>query len=146
MTDVFSRRLEFEGAANFRDLGGYPAAPGRRTRWRRAFRADNLAGLTGADLGRLAELDIAGLVDFRIELERIAHPDRLPEGARARRLELGFLPAGTLEMLARVRAGAISVSEIEAEVLAHYRRFVTDHADTFARMVAFAADPENYPC
>ncbi len=37
MTDAFSRRLEFEGAANFRDLGGYPAAAGRRTRWRRAI-------------------------------------------------------------------------------------------------------------
>jgi protein-tyrosine phosphatase len=145
MTDAFPRRLDLEGAVNFRDLGGYPAGRGRRTRWRRAFRADNLGALTSADLARLAEIDLGGLVDFRIGLERRAHPDRLPEGARARRLELGFLPAGTLEMLARVRAGAITVAEIEAEVQTHYRRFVTDHADTFREMIVFAADPANYP-
>ena len=145
MTDAFPRRLDFEGAANFRDLGGYPAGPGRRTRWRRIFRADNLAGLTSADLARLAELDIGGLVDFRIELERLAHPNRLPEGARLRTLELGFLPVGTLEMLQRARAGAITVAEVESEVLRHYRRFVADHADAYGQMLAFAAEPANYP-
>jgi len=145
MNEPFPRRLAFEGAVNFRDLGGYPAGEGRRTRWRRLFRADNLGALSVEDVARLAELDLAGLIDFRIDVERRAHPDRLPEGARVRTLELGFLPAGTLDMLARVRAGSITVAEIEAEVLGHYRRFVSDHAETFRRMFAFAAEPTNYP-
>lgn len=145
MTEPYPRRLVLEGAVNFRDLGGYPAADGRRTRWRRAFRADNLGELTAADLALLAEIDFAGLIDFRIELERRAHPDRLPEGARTRLLELGFLPTGTLEMLARVRGGTITVAEIEAEVLSHYRRFVTDHAEVFSQTLAFAAQEEHYP-
>jgi protein-tyrosine phosphatase len=145
MKDAYPRRLVLEGAVNFRDLGGYPAADGRRTRWRRVFRADNLGALTGADLLRLAEIDFAGLIDFRIDAERQAHPDRLPEGARTRRLELGFLPQGTLEMLARVREGAITVAEIETEVRAHYRRFVTDHAEIFRRTIMFATDAAHYP-
>jgi len=145
MTYSHPRRLLLEGAVNFRDLGGYPAGEGRRTRWRRAFRADNLGALTDTDLARLAEIGLAGLVDFRIDMERQAHPDRLPEGARTRRLELGFLPAGTLEMLARVRAGRITVAEIEKDVQSHYRRFVTDHAEIFRQTIAFAAEPSHYP-
>jgi protein-tyrosine phosphatase len=145
MTPDHPRRLAFEGAANFRDLGGYPTAAGRRTRWRRAFRADNLGGLTSDDLEQLRELDLGGLVDFRVDAERLAHPDRLPAGTRLRKLELGFLPVGTLEMLARARAGAITVEEVGAEVLAHYRRFVTDHADVYRRMIEFAAEPAHYP-
>jgi protein-tyrosine phosphatase len=144
MTEAFPRRLALEGAVNFRDLGGYPAGPGRRTRWRRLFRSDNLGALTQADVAEIADLGIAGLVDFRLEIERRMHPNRLPYGG-PRTLELGFLPVGTLEMLSRVRAGKITVAEIEAEVISHYRRFVTDHAEIYSRMIAFAADPSNHP-
>ena len=62
-----------------------------------------------------------------------------------RKLEAGFFPAGTLEMLARAHAGAVTVEEIRAEVLGHYRRFVTDHAEPYRRMIAFAADPDTHP-
>ncbi|RBP17626.1 protein-tyrosine phosphatase [Roseiarcus fermentans] len=145
MTQQHPRRIDFEGAVNFRDLGGYPAAGGRRTRWRRVFRADNLGGLTAQDLARLRGLDLGGLVDFRIDIERAVHPDRLPDGHRVRKLELGFLPVGTLDMLDRARKGAITPAEIETEVIGHYRRFVTDHADTYRRMIAFAAEPDHHP-
>src|SRR5262245_40441970 len=39
-----TRSLELEGAANFRDLGGYRTADGRWTRWGLVFRSNNLAG------------------------------------------------------------------------------------------------------
>ncbi len=145
MNEPHLRRLDFEGAVNFRDLGGYQAAGGRRMRWRRLFRADSLGDLTPADLVRLKELGLRGLVDFRIQAERLLKPDRLPEGATIRTLELGFLPAGTIEMLGEVRAGRIGVAELERRVVAQYRSFATDHAGEYRRAVAFAADPGNYP-
>jgi protein-tyrosine phosphatase len=64
------RRLPFEGAVNFRDMGGYPAGAGRRTRWARLYRADNLGDLTPADLTRLDALGLRTLIDFRLPLER----------------------------------------------------------------------------
>ena len=145
MTSAFPRRLSFDGAVNFRDLGGYPAADGRHTRWRRVFRADNLAGLTAEDLAQLRELDLGGLVDFRLDAERRAHPDRLPEGGRVKTQALGFLPVGTLEMLTRAREGEITAAEISAQVVGHYRRFVTDHREVYRTMVEFATDPDHYP-
>ena len=77
------RRLDFEGAVNFRDIGGYPAGAGRRTRWRTLYRADSLADLTPADLDRLDALGLRTLIDFRLPEERRAKPDRLPQIGRA---------------------------------------------------------------
>jgi protein-tyrosine phosphatase len=64
-----SRKLIFEGCFNFRDLGGYPAAGGRRTRWRRLFRADGLGRLTETDFSTLASLGIVTVIDLRTILE-----------------------------------------------------------------------------
>ena len=145
MSAPHPRRLDFEGAVNFRDLGGYAAAGGRHTRWRRLFRADSLADLTPDDLRRLEALGLRGLIDFRTEFERRLKPNRLPAGAPIRALEIGFLPAGTLEMLAKVRQGAISTIELEREVIAQYRKFGVDHVDEYRQAFDFAADPQNYP-
>jgi protein-tyrosine phosphatase len=145
MTEQYERRLKFEGAINFRDLGGYPAADGRRMRWRRLFRSDSLADLSEMDLQQLANLGLSGLVDFRTEDERVLKPNRLPEGRCIRVLELGFLPAGTLEMLEEVRAGTISAQELERKVISQYRKFVIDHVEEYRKALAFATQPENYP-
>lgn len=60
------RRIELEGCFNFRDLGGYPTADGRRVRWRQLFRSDALHHLTERDLSRLTgELDIRDVLDLR---------------------------------------------------------------------------------
>jgi protein-tyrosine phosphatase len=64
-----SRKLVFEGCFNFRDLGGYPTVDGRRTRWRRLFRADGLGRLTESDFAALASLGIVTVIDLRTILE-----------------------------------------------------------------------------
>ncbi len=69
MTDALDRLIALDGAVNFRDLGGYAAAGGMRTRWRRLFRADGLGELTGDDLGVLRSLGIRTVIDLRSESE-----------------------------------------------------------------------------
>lgn len=139
------RRIPFEGAVNFRDLGGYPTDVGRQTRWGRLYRADNLAGLTEADLVLLEGLGLKALIDFRLPMERAASPDRLPRGSSIRLVEAGFIPAGTLEMLAQVKAGTIPAAEIERRVIAQYRLFCVDHIEEYRQTFAVALDPESYP-
>jgi protein-tyrosine phosphatase len=60
-----TRTIDLSGCFNFRDLGGYPTADGRRIRWRRLFRADGLSRLDAVDCGVLAELGLATVVDLR---------------------------------------------------------------------------------
>lgn len=43
---------------NFRDLGGYPTADGRHTRWRTLFRADGLYRLTPEDARIVTNLGV----------------------------------------------------------------------------------------
>jgi protein-tyrosine phosphatase len=63
------RQLSLEGCFNFRDLGGYPTADGRRVRWRRLFRADSLSRLTGPDFEQLGAVGLATVVDLRTASE-----------------------------------------------------------------------------
>jgi len=59
---IVDRVLALEGCLNFRDLGGYPTADGRRIAWRRLFRSDALHALTQPDLDVLLG-DTVGLSD-----------------------------------------------------------------------------------
>ena len=60
------RRIELDGCHNFRDLGGYPAADGRRVRWRTVFRSDALHHLTPRGMAQLRdELRVGEVVDLR---------------------------------------------------------------------------------
>ena len=64
-----SRTVVLDGCFNFRDLGGYATTDGRRTRWRRLFRADGLSRLSDSDLTLFRELGIVTVIDLRTDLE-----------------------------------------------------------------------------
>lgn len=145
MNQPDERRLTFEGAVNFRDLGGYAVAGGRRTRWRRLFRSDSLADLTEADQARLTALGLHALIDFRLPSERQRKPNRLPVGATLRTVEIGFVPQGTLGMLRQVLAGTIDPTSIEREVVSHYRCFPVDHHAEYRAMLAQIEEAEGRP-
>ena len=139
------RRVAFEGAVNFRDIGGYPASPGRRLRWRRIYRSDNLGGLTEADVLRLSELGLRTLIDFRLPSERRRLPNRLPPGSALTSVEIGFIPEGTIDMLRGVVDGTLSLRDVEARVTEQYRRFATEHNAEYGRALRYLLDERNLP-
>jgi len=59
------RHVDLEAVHNFRDLGGYETADGRRVRWGRVFRADGLYRLTNDDVVRLSPLGLRTVIDLR---------------------------------------------------------------------------------
>jgi protein-tyrosine phosphatase len=139
------RRLNFEGAVNFRDIGGYAASPGRRMRWQRIYRADNLGGLTEPDLLRFTALGLRTLIDFRLPSERGQQPDRLPPGSGLEIVEIGFIPEGTIDMLRGIAKGTLGIEQVEARVIDQYRRFVTEHTAEYTRALHFALDERKLP-
>lgn len=70
--DSPARHLALQGASNFRDLGGYPTADGRTTRWRQIFRSNHLGQLTAADIEIVRALGVRSAFDFRGVEERAA--------------------------------------------------------------------------
>ncbi len=110
------RRVAFEAATNFRDLGGYPTADGGRTRWGLVFRSDVLHGLTEADLALYASLGIRAVYDLRSEAEREAQPNSVESTWHAltsapRTDDAGLPPLSTAEdgeaMLRQVYTGLV---------------------------------------
>jgi protein-tyrosine phosphatase len=72
---IGTRVIEFEGAHNFRDLGGYPSTLGGQVRWGMVFRAGRLDELTASDLVRLEALGLNTVFDLRRHEERDRCPD-----------------------------------------------------------------------
>src|SRR5258707_1013966 len=63
------RHLDWPGCFNVRDLGGLPAAGGRRTRRGAVVRADTLSGLTSEGWQALLDHGVRTVVDLRNEGE-----------------------------------------------------------------------------
>jgi hypothetical protein len=60
-----SRHLEWDGCFNVRDLGGLPAAGGRRTRWGAVVRADAVDRLTTSGWDALRAHGVRTIIDLR---------------------------------------------------------------------------------
>lgn len=138
------RRLPLDGAVNFRDLGGYQTADGRRLRWGRVFRSDSLAELSAADLAQLAGLGLHTVCDLRGEPEREHKPNQTL-GAAITTHAIGFMPQGGDALLADARGGSAGPAEIERRVQDIYRSFVVEQSASFARLLQLIAEPDALP-
>jgi protein-tyrosine phosphatase len=70
-----NRVIPFEGAHNFRDMGGYRTSDGRKVKYGLFFRSDELTGLTEQDLMFMQSLNIKTVFDYRGETEARIMPD-----------------------------------------------------------------------
>ncbi len=76
-----SRHLPLEGTRNVRDVGGYPASDGRRTRWRTLLRSDELTSIPAHAQAELVALGVRQVIDLRWPDEA----DRSPNAFRRSR-------------------------------------------------------------
>lgn len=76
---VAERVLPLEQGSNFRDVGGYAGAGGKRVAWGRIFRSGAMPMLTELDYAALEKLKIMTIVDLRSTDERMIAPDMLDD-------------------------------------------------------------------
>lgn len=132
-----TRLLPLVGSFNFRDLGGYPAAKGRVTRWGRLYRSDTLHELTTEDLETLASLGLASVIDLRTAAE-VRRDGRGPLSSTGVRYHnLSVLPEEGYESL-----GAPDASEGPG---ARYLWYLEVGAGTLAQALEMLAEKANYP-
>lgn len=131
MTPVPTALLQ--GASNFRDVGGYRNADGRRVRRGQVFRSDHLAGLTHEDRVRLQSLGILHSLDFRGAAECAATPYAL---AGVQRVALTIEPTVIARLQALVAQGVVPTTEETVDLMREtYRDFVNHNATTFGRFL-----------
>ena len=141
---VAERRLPLAGQVNFRDLGGYTSADGRRVHWGRLYRSGDLSRLTDDDLAYLDNLDLKLICDLRVDFEIERAPDRLPDGAARLSLPIrgGEMPEA--DLYNAVDNG--DFSRLDPDFLLHsYRLFVREFTPAYAEMLGKVADGDNRP-
>jgi len=106
VADSAKRHVVLQGAANFRDLGGYTTADGHHLKWGEIYRSADISKLTDADLVVLENRKVTYDVDLRGHGEAKQAPDRLTPG-----MDYILLPAGSdgvsnwMKSIAKVKTG-----------------------------------------
>src|ERR1700691_1959828 len=90
VADSAKRHVVLQGAANFRDIGGYTTADGHHVKWGEIYRSADISKLTDADLEILKGRKITYDVDLRGHSESAQAPDRINPGT-----DYILLPAGS---------------------------------------------------
>lgn len=72
---MIEKEINLEGAFNFRDIGGYRTADGKRIKKGLLFRSDELSKLTENDAKIVSNLGVKTIIDYRNEKEREQNED-----------------------------------------------------------------------
>ena len=143
---VRRRHVVLEGAANFRDLGGYATEDGRSVKWGTFYRSDKLADLSDADLEEVAGLGIRLVCDFRGPDEWREEPDRLPTNPAP---EVAHLEIWDPSFSSKGFREAMTDSESEIDLgnllVEGNRLFAGKFSDRYAAMFERITKPENLP-
>ena len=137
------RLVELEAVHNFRDLGGYAIAGGRRIGWGRLFRADGLYRLTDADIEIIDAIGVRTVIDLRSSPELDQHGcfpvDRLPVDFHHLSILDATWQRGDLPPVADTEQGAIEF------LTWAYADMLATGADRFARAIHVLAAAESMP-
>jgi protein-tyrosine phosphatase len=142
MTADAPRRIELDGPANFRDLGGYPAGS-RRLRRGRVFRSDSLSRLSEADVRHLVdELGLVTVVDLRAghEVETYGHG---PLGDRG--VVVHHLPIADETRADHVERPPDAPDPATMTLDEIYVLMLDRYADRFVRVLRALADERSHP-
>lgn len=129
-------RVLLEGLHNFRDLGGYGTADGRRVRRGRVYRSDALHRMTAADVAQVRTLGIVSVVDLRAP-DEVAHVGT----GRIDDLDARYhnLPTRPAVLSADAPSGEVTSAP------ERYLGYLSEGPGSFAGLVALLADPTHAP-
>lgn len=141
-TETPLRVIPFERAPNFRDLGGYATAGGRRVAWGRVFRSSHLGSLTTADRDRFATLNVGEIFDLRRANESEAYANRIPPGIRSHQFDIDV--GSTKGYRERLQAGTATRESTHDMMVDAYRSYVTVFAERFGRLLKLLATADRH--
>lgn len=129
-----TRVVPLEGAANFRDLGGYATTGGKHVRWGQVFRSNGLSALTDADYRTVGDLDVRLVCDLRTDQERKTQPT-VWRGGKAVPVFLNSPKAGLdMDMRALFGNGPPSVEAVRANFIGFYKLMPDAYAEEYRAM------------
>ena len=135
-----ARHVALESAFNFRDLGGYPAGDGRRTRWRSLFRADGLHRLTDPDVEVLRRLGLSTVIDLRTG-DEVTERGRFPVDAHP----VGYHHVSLMDVIWDKAQAPPDGEPVTAFLLERYVEMIERAEDRFVQAFRILAAPGAFP-
>ena len=143
------RLLNFEGIANFRDLGGYTAADGKAVKWGKLYRSGTFAQSSRADLAGLQALELSALIDFRSSAEKDEEPNRLPQPPAFTIVDIPILDEGNKslvgDVMARIESGNFEGFDPGQSMLQANRQFADEFTPQFRQFIHIVLDADGAP-
>jgi protein-tyrosine phosphatase len=143
------RLLNFEGIANFRDMGGYPTVDGRQVQWGLLYRAGTFAQSSNADLQGLEKLKLKTLIDFRSSVEKEEEPNRLPDPTVFEVVEIPTLDDGNHamvgEVMERIETGNFEGFDPNELMLEGNRQFASTFTPQFRQFMQTVLHADGEP-
>lgn len=136
------RLIPFDGAPNFRDLGGYETEDGRSVAWGKVFRSSHLGWLSPGDKERFTSLKIGEVFDLRRTGESEAFRNQVPPGIRTYHFDIDV--GSTKSYRDRLLAGTATRQSTHDMMVGAYRSYVTDFADRFGRLLKLLATSDEH--
>jgi protein tyrosine/serine phosphatase len=138
-----SRHIDFEGIENFRDFGGYDTVHGRPLKRGLLYRSANHAYATDSDLERMAELNLAAIVDLRRTQERAREPSRRWPGFGAAVVENDIL-SDHADWVDQMKDQVVDADWFFQDGMAYYLKapFEPRHIDLFSRYFRLLAEAD----
>lgn len=139
-----SRIHVFDALDNFRDYGGYAAAAGGLVRAGRLYRSAHHAGVSDADLDRLAAIDFGVVIDLRRPVERRRQPSRRPTNFTGLVIESDLDEAGEAPHITFLRTADLTPDSGRRFMTETYRElpFAPAHLELFSRYFRALADSD----
>lgn len=142
---VAERRLPLQGAFNFRDMGGYETTEGRKVKWGKLYRSEELAGLTEWDIEYLQKSGLKLICDYRTDFEVKHKPNPGITGARQVCLPVMQELAKDLNINEFFQVGDLSMLGKPGEYLVKMNQDFVSGNEAFVSFLKLAQNPENLP-
>lgn len=141
----FQRSIPLEGQVNFRDLGSYNTARGKKIVTGMVYRSGTLAKISDLDKEVLDSLGIKTVINFLDEGERKKYgEDRLPEGVKNIFLPIEGENNEAATILEARQTGDFSKVPVDFNYQIH-AQLIEEGKEAYAEMFHILADSSNYP-
>lgn len=139
-TQLGKRLIQLENSINIRDIGGYTGMNGRKIKWRKVIRSEELAHLSDKDVDYFAALRLKHVFDFRNAAKSQRQVDRLPKTA-----EYHLLPIFTSADMGLDHKDFTQPGVVDEFMRHVYKIQTEDRAQCFAEVLKYLTESSEYP-
>jgi protein-tyrosine phosphatase len=131
------RHIKFDNIHNFRDIGGYETADGKKVKWGKIYRSGQLYSPTHNDIDKIYSLNIKTIMDFRSKHEINDKPNYVFEN-------VNYLHSPAVDD-GKIVSDMRSLANMDKNIMKQFYIDVPINNKTYKKMFRLLLETENLP-